>query len=195
MKKLKAFNIFLICAFSMQAMASTPLFDSEEPIQAILSAPISQVYKQAKKDVRPYFDGSIAYKVGDGEVTKVPVKIKTRGINRRINCKTPPLRLNFEKKENDDNLFRGQNKLKLVGPCQNLKAYRTLAALEYLVYQMFEEVSDYHFKTRLVEMSYIDTNSKKKPRTATTFLIEDVGDMAKRTGMKEQKIIQRHTTR
>ena len=177
----------VIAVISHQAVAK-PLFESEEPIQAVLSAPISQVYKQAKQEVRLYHEGSLAFKVGDGEVTKVPVKIRTRGIYRRMNCKNPPLRLNFKKKKNDDNLFERQNKLKLVGPCQNLKAYQSLVALEYLVYQMFEEVSDYHFKTRLVEMSYIDTDGKKNPKSATTFLIEDVGDMAKRYGMKELKI-------
>ena len=187
MKKLSVIASLLACAISQQA-AAKPLFEGEEPMKAVLSAPITQVYKQAKKEVRLYLNGSFAYSNNGGSAKKIPLTIKTRGNFRRKNCRFPPLRLNFKKKQNNENLFRGQNKLKLVGPCKKGKNYQSLLALEYMVYQMFEEVSDYHFKTRLLELSYIDTDDKQKPRTATTFLIEDVSDMAKRSGMKEQKI-------
>lgn len=188
LKQFYATITILTAVYSHQAIAREALFDSEQPLQAVLSAPISQAYKQAKKDARLYLEGSFAYRIDGAEAVKIPVKIKTRGNFRRLNCKHPPLRLNFKKKQNDANLFKGQNKLKLVGPCRDGDKYQSLLGLEYIVYQMFEEVSDYHFKTRLLELSYIDTDGKKDPRTTNTFLIEDTEDMARRNGMKHQKI-------
>ena len=93
---------------STQVVAK-PLFDSKVPINAVLSAPISSTYAQRKKDVRLYFDGSLSYKNQDGSNSKIPVKIKTRGNFRRLNCSYPPLRLNFSKKNNwhlkNENLY------------------------------------------------------------------------------------------
>lgn len=56
--------------------------------------------------------------------------------------------------------------------------------LEYLTYQVLEIISDVHFKTRPVEMNYIDTDKKKKPWKHTTFLIENVEDAAIRSGLR-----------
>ena len=170
-----------------QALAK-PLFNNELPIKAVISAPISSVYTQRKKDVRLYFNGSLSYQNEAGENNKIPLKIKTRGNYRRLNCSHPPLRLNFSKKKNDDNLFARQNKLKLVSPCKGGKPYQELIGLEYLAYKIWQEVSDYHFKTRLLELSYIDTDSKKRPWSAMAFVIEDVSDMAKRTKHKPVKV-------
>ena len=168
--------------------SANPLFESEEPLQAVLTAPITQAYRQAKRDTRLYLEGSFSYVDGGENATKVPVKIRTRGNFRRTNCKHPPLRLNFKKKGLENTLLEGQNKLKLVGTCRTGKSFQSLVALEYLIYKMFEQVSDYHFKTRLLELSYIDSDNKRKPRTETTFVIEDVADMAKRSNMVENKV-------
>ena len=159
-----------------------PLFTSNTPITAVLNAPISSTYKQRKKDVRIYFDGSLSYKDDQGTNVKIPTKIKTRGNFRRLNCKHPPLRLNFNKKATKKSVFAGQNKLKLVAPCESAMAFKELIGLEYLAYQIWETVSDHHFKTRLIDLSYMDSDQKKKPWSAKAFVIEDVKDMAKRSG-------------
>ncbi|NNC98549.1 MAG: hypothetical protein HKN85_00040 [Gammaproteobacteria bacterium] len=163
--------------------AEKPLFESATPIQAVLTAPITQTYRQRKQDVRLYFDGHFSYK-NDQTSHKLPVKIRTRGNFRRLNCDHPPLHLNFVRKGNDNTLFEKQNKLKLVGVCNNSRSHRQLVALEYLAYKIWEEISNHHFRTRLINLSYVDTDQKKKPWTSTTFVIEDINDVAERLNKK-----------
>ena len=168
--------------------ADKPLFTEKSPIHAVLTAPVTQVYRQRKQDVRLYFDATFSYKAADQTNQKLGVKVRTRGNFRRLNCEHPPLRLNFVKKANDNTLFEKQNKLKLVGPCKRGRAYQELLSLEYLAYQIWEQVSDFHFKTRLIDLNYLDTDKRKKPWSSTTFVIEDEDDMAKRLDRKVMKV-------
>ena len=170
------------------ALAEKPLFNNENLLEAVLTAPISDVYKQKKKDVRLYMDGTLSYKNDNGAVEKLNVKVRTRGNFRRFNCIRPPLRLNFVKNANDGTLFEKQNKLKLVGPCQKGPNYQQYLNLEYLAYKIWQEVSEFHFKTRLIEMRYLDSGGKRKPWTSTTFIIEDEHEMAKRFKRKPVKL-------
>ena len=169
---------------SHEVLAKKPLFANNTPIYAVLSAPIRTIYQQKKKDVRLYHQGTFSYRDANDANQKLKVKVRTRGNFRRRTCTYPPLRLNFARKENKETLFEKQNKLKLVGQCKKGERYQELLNLEYLVYKIWQQVSDYHFKTRLIKLSYIDTAGNSKPWTATTFVIEDVDDVAKRSKRK-----------
>lgn len=171
-------------ALDAEAQKISPLFANEQPIQAVLSGPITTLYRQRKQDVRLYLDGAFSYKIGSEPAIRSGVKIRTRGNYRRLNCAHPPLLLNFKKTDNRDSLLVGQDKLKLVGPCKPNQAYQEYIGLEYLAYRIWQTVSPYHFKTRLLELSYIDTDKKRKPWTSTAFLIEDLSDVAKRVNRK-----------
>ena len=189
-------HIALCCALSLldeiAAAAPLPLFEEEQPLQAVLSAPLGQVYAQRRKDDRLYFPGFWSYNDNNGEKQRLSVQIRTRGIYRRLNCRLPPLQLNFKKSEVKGTLFKGQDKLKLVGPCGTRSRDDQFLILEYLAYRAFDLVADGHsFDTRMIELSYVDTEQKEKPWTDMTFVIEDEDDLAKRLGrilMKVPKI-------
>ena len=57
-----------------------------------------------------------------------------------------------------------------------------------MVYQIFTRVSPYHFKTRLLDIGYLESGQQAKPWLTTAFFIEDISDAAARTEM-EQKIV------
>lgn len=164
------------------ASGEAVLFASEEPFRAVLTAPLKQAYAQKNQDDRLYLAGKWSYRDVDDTVA-LPVKIRTRGNYRRQVCKLPPLQLNFRKDELEDTLFAGQNKLKMVSPCKTGDRYQQLIYLEYLVYQFYALVSDYHFRTRLVDVNYVDSDSGKTWRS-TNFLIESDKAMAARLGME-----------
>ena len=94
------------------------------------------------------------------------LKVRLRGNFRKmlINCNFPPIRLNFSKEEGAGTLFDGQDKLKLVTHCQDREAaYEQYVLLEYLIYKMYNQLTDLSFRVRLVEMTYEDTSGKRKP--------------------------------
>lgn len=187
---LKAISVLLVASLGAGAISAgeTPLFSSAEMLKAALSAPLEQAYNQKKLENRLYLDGTWSYREGT-ETLRLPVKVRTRGNYRREACTLPPLQLNFRKKELKGTLLDGQDKLKMVSPCKSGKKYQQLIYLERLVYELFALFSEYHFRTRLVEVGYVDSALPEEHWSSTNFLIEDVDDMAARSGMKEVEIV------
>ena len=165
-----------------------PLFRDHTVFKAVLSAPISQTYAQRQSDVRLYFPGNWSYVDESGEQQRLDVSIRIRGDFRRKYCELPPIRLNFKKSQVKGTLFKGQDKLKLVAPCQHgLKSQQKLL-LEYTAYRIFEILTDYSFGTRLIRLSYVDTDDKLKSWTDFAFVIEDEKDVGKRLGLDRARV-------
>jgi hypothetical protein len=66
--------------------------------------------------------------------------------------------------------------------------FRQYVILEYLAYRTLEILTDYSFKTRLLRLTYVDSEEKLEPWTDIVFLIEDDSDVAKRLGLERLKI-------
>ena len=181
----KGLCLVVLANLIFPSVSAAPLFKSQKPLTVVLTAPFSAVFNEKKKEIRSYRDGAISYKNNTEETVRLPVSVKTRGNFRRANCERPPLMLNFSSKETKGSLFKSQNKLKLVAPCQSGFKFQQYVGLEYLAYQIYAEISDTHFKTRLLDINYLDSNKKSKPWTGTGFVIEEIGDLAKRTGHKQ----------
>lgn len=189
-------SIFIVLALmalvfpgAVDAKEKNPLFQDDSVIKAVLTAPISQAYAQRKQDVRIYLPGQWSYTAPDGTTKRLEVSIRTRGLFRRENCQLPPLQLNFKKKQLKGTLFEGQNKLKVVAPCQDGAKSQQHVVLEYLAYRTFEILTDKSFGTRLVRISYVDSDEKLSPWTDLAFVIEDDKDMAKRVGLTRLNVV------
>ena len=165
----------------------SPLFQSNEMLNVVLTAPLTQAYNESKKGERLWMAGKFAYKGNDGATKRVDISIRTRGVFRRANCKLPPLGLNFKKKEVKGTLFDGQDQLKLVAPCAKNEQSQQDVILEYLAYRSLEAMTDKSLRSRLLRVSYVDSDGKRKPWTHIGFVIEDDKNMAKRLGMKTVK--------
>ena len=166
-----------------------PLFQDESIIKAVLTAPIAQAYAQRDQDVRLYIPGKWVYADADGENHRLDVSIRTRGLFRRQYCDLSPLQLNFKKKQVNDTLFAGQNKLKIVAPCKHGAQWQQKVVLEYLAYRTFQILTDTSFSTRLIRLSYVDSDEKKEPWTDLVFVIEDDDDMADRLGLVKLGVV------
>lgn len=182
-------GVALLATCAAGAAERLPLFQDDAIIKAVLTAPISQAYAQRDKDVRIYLPGQWTYTTNDGVTQRLDVSIRTRGLFRRLNCELPPLQLNFKKGQVKETLFAGQNKLKVVSPCQNGAKSQQLVVLEYLAYRTFQILTDRSFSTRLVRLSYVDSDENLPPWTDLTFVIEDDKDMARRLDLTRLKVV------
>ncbi|MEN8121994.1 MAG: hypothetical protein ABFS35_16715 [Bacteroidota bacterium] len=110
------------------------------------------------------------------------IKLKTRGIFRRKkdNCAIPPLWVKFKTNEMVGSVFSGYKKIKLVTPCHNIGAYEQNILKEYLTYKIYNLLTDYSFRVRLVKMSIIDLDNDQKPINRYVFFIEPVDDLCNR---------------
>lgn len=185
MKGLPLISAFVYVGLASIAGASerAPLFQDHTVLKAVLTAPIAQTYAQRNSEVRLYHPGQWTYIDENGETQRLDVSTRIRGNFRRQYCELPPLRLNFRKSQVKGTLFKRQDKLKLVAPCQNgLEAQQKLL-LEYLAYRTLEILTDHSFGTRLIRLSYVDSDEAMRSWTDLVFVIEDDAEVGKRLGL------------
>mgnify|MGYP001817273687 CR=1 FL=1 len=166
------------------------LFQDDEIVRAVLTAPIAQAYAQRDQDVRIWIPGQFTYADENGEVQRLDVSIRTRGLFRREYCDLPPLQLNFRKKQVKGTLLDGQDKLKIVAPCQHGALSQQWVVLEYLAYRTLQILTDISFSTRLIRLSYVDSDEKREPWTDLVFVIEDDDDMADRLDLVKITVVE-----
>lgn len=178
----------MLFASGLSAAERDPLFQDHSVLKAVLTAPIAQAYAQRDAEVALYFPGQWTFLNGDGEPHRLDVSIRIRGNFRKEFCELPPLRLNFKKSQVKGTLFKGQDKLKLVSPCQHGLESQQKLLLEYLAYRTFEILTDYSFGARLIRLSYVDSDDRLKSWSDLAFVIEDDDDIAKRLKLDKVRV-------
>lgn len=159
------------------------LFQSEKLLKITLTFDINEVTSDLK--VREERDAELSYLISDGSTITHKIKINVRGNSRTNNdvCRFPPLKLNLKKKEVKNTLFNGQNKLKLVTHCNSTNESENYVKKEYLIYQLYQNITSTSIKARLCEITYVDLGKKGKTFTEIGILLEDVDDVAKRNNL------------
>ncbi len=160
-----------------------PLFANNDVMAFTLKAPFRKINAQRNKD--KLYDGSLTF-TDQGQEISLPVKLQSRGNYRleRDICRYVPLRIHFQKKSVKDTLFDKQKKLKPVTLCQRPSVYKNYLIQEYLIYRMFNVLTDSSFKVKLAEVTYLELDGSGKPRTSYGFFIEDKKRMGKRLDLK-----------
>ena len=162
-----------------------PLFQSNETLDVRIVAPFSTIMRE--RDSGDEFDGRLQFANEAGEIAEVDVGIRTRGryrLQRRI-CNFAPLRLNFKKSQTKDSLFHKQDKVKLVTHCSShSRRHEQFMLREFLAYRILNELTDISFRTRLLRVTYVDTDRSDSELTRFGFLIESVDRLAERLDLR-----------
>ena len=160
---------------------NAPLFRSSEPLKITLRTDIEWLRDERNDSVE--VAGTATFIDLDGSEVVKPVDVRTRGLFRmnRRNCNFPLLRLDFPRSQMEGTVFEGQNRLKLVTPCNDRRDnYQTYVYHEYLAYRILNVLGPYGYRVRLVEITYEDIEDDYDSRTKIGFLIEDDERMAER---------------
>jgi hypothetical protein len=179
----KISTTFLLLLFLASAQARSaegpgwdPLFTSDEVLEATLTAPLTTITKN--RSVEEELPGTLRIGNRDYEVA-----VRARGRFRRDKdiCDFPPLRLNFKKSETKDTLLHGSDKVKLVTHCEDGSTrYDQYVIREYLAYRILNILTDDSFGARLLRITYVDSEGKRKDREHFGVLIEHRDRLAKR---------------
>ncbi|MDC6350491.1 hypothetical protein PP178_02930 [Zeaxanthinibacter sp. PT1] len=153
----------------------TPLFTQTTPMRVKLSYS-NRLIKNLK--TRKYLPIKIFYQDEERGWKKLNAKIRARGKYRRLNCYFTPIKLKIREL---NNVFKSSTHLKLVLPCKQEKDANDNVIKEYLAYKLYEHISPYHFKTRLISLEYEEIRRKKtKHHKLAGFFIEHHKNLAKR---------------
>jgi hypothetical protein len=171
---------------STQPEEVSELFKSEDILQMKLSYSNKNIKKETNDST--YIKTDLSFKAEDGSWKDMEVELRVRGHNRLENCYFPPIKVKIKKTESKGTLFEGNKKLKLVLPCLLNKDKNDYVVKEYMAYKLYEVVSPYHFKTRIVDISFTEKKGKKiKTYELKGILVEDDKKVAKRNGGKVVK--------
>ncbi len=167
-------------AFQMEPLSNQhqDLFDSDEVIDFRLEGDIKTLMRDRGED--PSYHLMKLHVENLDLEESLDLRVRVRGNFRRLreNCDTPPLRLNFRRHEvPEHSLFAGHSSLKLVVPCKG----EEYVIREYLAYKIYNLLTNYSFRVRLVRLSYHDTDSNRGSNPEYGFLIEHKSVLASRS--------------
>ena len=183
-----AFAFFVGVAASGAATAQTRLFSETTPIHITVSAPLSTLIQRAPRSTAP-FPGTVS--LNEATPHEFPIQLNARGVTRRIAgiCNFPPLRIDFNGQATNATLFEGQNKLKLVDPCRQGANYEQLVVLEYLSYRLYNVITPVSYRVRAVQVTFHDTDGRRRDASNFGYLIEDIDDVAHRNHLRAMNVL------
>jgi hypothetical protein len=158
------------------------VFGIEEPAVITLNYDMKEFQKRQSQD--QYLEAELIYHMSDSlDDRHHDVRIKSRGKNRKEICAFPPIWINISKSDIKNKHLGDFKKMKLVTHCGGSAIYSNYVMAEYLAYKIYNLISPYSFRVRLVQMKYLDTGKRKREISSWAFLIEPEQMLADRLEM------------
>jgi len=196
----KLFYAFLVLfSLNSRLLGQTPVskinevqfFSEQSTMQVTITLDLRRLMANKLKEGYQ-FPASFLAKLDDSTEVREPVMLEVRGNFRKNYCYMPPLKVNF--KSTAAPVLSPLGSLKLVNVCEVDRRDNTEYLLkEYLVYKLYNLITDKSLRARLLRIRFVDSPGKKKTITEYGFLLEDVKDMAKRNECVERKRNVKHT--
>ena len=134
-------------------------------------------YRRNRNDTE-YLPAILIYHTSPTDSIVKKLRVRSRGVSRRSICGFPPLMLNFHRKDSVEGQFSGVDKVKMVTHCNS--GGEAYLLKEYLIYKLYNVLTDYSFRVRLLRVNYINTFKESKPIRAFAFVIEPTESLCKR---------------
>lgn len=158
--------------------AGTPLFESSEPIRMTITAPMRELIRKRKS--KPRYEALLQFEDTNGVMQEMTVGLKPRGNSRLDMCSFPPLRLTIDADQAAGTVFENQHHLKMVTQCKTTGSAADWLQLEYGIYLAYNQVTDYSYRARRIDVTFHDTESERWERVQSAFLIEPTEKAAAR---------------
>lgn len=191
-KQITYFILFLLSLNLSVAQAQVSEKNALENISNILfldqnqlAIKISFSIKDLKKETNDstYVPAKLEYQIQDSTWQKMDINLRVRGNFRLKNCYFPPLKIKIKKEVSKNTMFEGNKTLKIIMPCLVQKDCNDNVIKEFIAYKLYEVISPYHFKTRLLDISFEEIKrNKSKIHQLKGVFIEDNSKVAKRLG-------------
>lgn len=152
-------------------------FEDTSVINATITTDMVSIFRHKNKQglkIPAHFSTTFP----DGTTIDEPIVLELRGHVRREICYLPPLEVNF--KDSKTSVFKSLGSLKLVNQCYNDATGEKYLLSEFLIYKMYNLLTDMSFRVRLLNLKLVDSSGKRKTISEYAFLMEDIKKLAKR---------------
>jgi len=153
------------------------LFKSDEILNLSLRFDLTEYMR--KKPKEEYLNAILTYHISNKDSINKEIKLRSRGIARNNICNFPPISLNFKKSDLKSSEMKKVDKIKMVTHCNS--GNEEYLFKEFLIYKLYNVLTEYSFKVRLVKVDYISTAKNQKIIRSYAFLIEPLDMLAERT--------------
>lgn len=180
---------FFCFTFKVASCQTVPIdkekfFDDTSVLNVTIKTNMVKLLRETDKK-HSKFPALFSTSFSDGSEITEPVLLELRGHFRREYCYIPPLKVIFKNKKTSE--LKPLGSLKLVNQCKTSNTYQQYLVCEWLVYKMYNLLTDLSFKVRLLNLKIIDTTGKKKTITGNAFFMENEKNLAKRNNCAELK--------
>ncbi len=152
-------------------------FEDTSVINATITTNMGMIFR--KKDKADFeFPANFTIILPGGNTIDEPIILTVRGHFRRETCFLPPLTVDFKGKKTS--VLKPLGSLKLVSQCYTSETGEKYLLSEFLVYKIYNLLTDISFRVRLLNLKLVDSSGKKKPITEYAFFMEDIKNVAKR---------------
>jgi len=159
------------------------IFENDQPLDLTLKYDITSFVRHKNKS--EYLDAELLIHQGETDQILKHIRLKARGNFRKGYCFFPPIYLNFKTDPIKNTDLKGSRKIKLVTHCQTNQSYQNYILKEFLAYKIYNLLTDYSFRVKLVNIHYIDTGKKGQEYHRKGFIIEPLELVARRTNSVE----------
>jgi len=149
-----------------------------------ITTDLAKIFKEKEK-VGVSFPASFSASSEGSDDLNGKISLEIRGHFRRDYCYLPPLRVIFGEKKGPG--IENLGTLKLVSQCRTTGTDQQYLLKEYLIYRIYNLITDMSFRVRLLHLTITDTTGRKKPIDEYGYFMEDIKDLAKRNKCKEYK--------
>jgi hypothetical protein len=170
---------------SLRLAADTaPLFGSHDVLELRIEAPLTTIFKDRSQESE-YQPGTVSYIDDSGDSVVLDVRLRTRGYFRLKprTCGFPNLHINFRRRQVENTVFAGLNRVSIVAHCQdNRPEYEQFTLQEYLIYRTFNLLTDNSVRVRLARATWVDSDGERDTLTKYMFILEPFEMVAARHG-------------
>ncbi|HEU5365585.1 MAG TPA: hypothetical protein VFU62_08635 [Hanamia sp.] len=152
-------------------------FEDTSIIHATILTDMGKIFRKKEKPGLE-FPANFSITLPDGSTIQEPIILTVRGHFRREKCFLPPLLIDFKDKKTS--VLKPLGSLKLVSQCYTSEIGTRYLLSEYLLYKIYNLLTDISFRVRLLNLKLADSSGKKKPITEYAFLMENIKNVAKR---------------
>jgi hypothetical protein len=149
--------------------------------QVTIITNLDSLINERRRDT--YQPAQMIFSLQGDETLTWDIKLKPRGKYRRRICDFPTVKLNFKKKPLEDSGLATYDDYKLVTHCLEDKneSYENVYR-EFLVYKLYNILTENSFKVQMLEITYRDSKKKKRKIKRFGFIIEDTKELEDRIG-------------
>lgn len=178
---------FLLChaAYSQtSSIDKVKFFEDTSMINATITTDMVKLFREREK-AGVEFPANFSATLPGNIVVNDPILLTVRGHYRRGYCYLPPLKVAFKYKKTSE--MKPLGDLKLVSQCKTSETNEQYLFKEFLIYKIYNLITDMSFRVRLLNLELADSTGKKKSIPEHAFLMEDIKNVAKRNGCKAWK--------